>query len=433
MPPVCIYTSIPLANPRRPAVHFGLPSATAPCLHQDLPNREEKMIPTASMTLKQLDMEDLRRLAHLKGPCVTLQIPDSHPGAADSARRAQLRQLTHTAVTALGHFSPAANAESLANALRSFVETIPLGGDAAGGSGFTVFVAPGHEVVFSTPGVPACAVAAAHFHVLPALATASTLKDFYALGLSRKAIRLWHMTPGGCEEVVLPHTVPASLEAADGVDHPDHNLQNRATIGANAGKMNSMRFGTVSDYDSEAEHLNHFFSMVAKGLRDVVKDLPTFLVGTRPDTLAYRRAAHNANLLEDELHENPAHSNPAQVEAKAREAAAHELQRTAETMIKALPEIREKIVSDPVAVYRAASEGRARQLFVAEAARMTAKGAHVAGIHHVVGTQSVAGVHGDDDILNAAAAETLRTGGTVFVLPGEALPVGGSIAAVLRY
>ena len=391
------------------------------------------MISMASTTLKQLDMEDLRGLAHLKGPCVTLQIPDSHPGAADSARRTQLRQLTHNAVTALGHFSPAPEAESLANALESFVETIPLGGDAGGGPGFTVFVAPGHEVVFSTPGVPACAVAAAHFHVLPLIAAAGAPKDFYALGLSRKAIRLWHITPGGCEEVALPSTVPASIEAAEGVDHPDHNLQNRSTVGANAGKMNSMRFGTVSDYDSEGEHLNHFFSMVAKGLRDVVKDLPTFLVGNRPDTFAYRRAAHKANLLEDELHENPAHCSPAQVEAKTREAVASELQRQAEHAIKPLAEIRERIVGDAAAIYGAASEGRAHQLFVAGAARMTAKAAHVTGTHHVVGAQPVAGVHADDDVLNAAAVETLRTGGTVFVLPGEALPGGSSIAAVLRY
>jgi hypothetical protein len=237
----------------------------------------------------------------------------------------------------------------------------------------------------------------------------------------------------------LPHTVPASLEAAEGADHADHNLQNRASIGSNAGKMNSMRFGTISDYDSEAEHLNHFFGMVAKGLRDVVKDLPTFLVGTRPDTLAYRRAAHKANLLDDELHENPAHCTSSQVEAKARAAVAHELHRKAEHAIKPLAEIRERIVGDPAAIYRAACEGRAFQLFVAEDARVTAKAAGIAGTSRRAETKPaaepipVAAVHAGDDILNAAAAETLRTGGTVFVLPGESLPAGGSIAAVLRY
>jgi Bacterial archaeo-eukaryotic release factor family 3 len=371
--------------------------------------------------LKQLDLEELRRLAHIKGPCVTLRVPDSHPGAADSARRAQLRQLTQTAVNELGHLSPAKTAESLADALRGFVETIPMGGDASGGPGFTVFVAPGHEVAFATPGVQPSAVAATHFDLLPLLAAASAPKDFYALGISRKAVRLWKLTPHGCEEVALPSTVPASIEAAEGVDHPDHHLQNRSTIGSNAGKMNSMRFGTVSDYDSEAEHLHHFFGMVSKGLRDVVRDLPVFLVGTRPDLLAFRKASHGGMLFEDEWHENPAHCSPAQVEAKARAAAAGELYRQAETAARQLPEIRQKIENDPAAIYRAAAEGRVHNLYVADSEGMAASTAHIDGLH------------ANDDVHNAAAVETLRTGGTVFSLSGAGLPGGGVIAAVLRY
>lgn len=372
-------------------------------------------------TLKQLDLEELRSLAHIKGPCVTLNIPDSHPGAADSARRNQLRQLTHTALNELGHFSPAKEAAPLATALQRFVETIPMGGDAGGGPGLTVFVAPGYEVAFSTPGVEACAVAATHFQVLPLMAAACAPKDFYALGVSRKAIRLWHVTSRGCEEVALPSNVPANIDEAEGMDHPDHNLQNRSTIGGNAGKMNSMRFGTVSDYDSEAEHLHHFFVLVAKGLRDVVRDLPIFLVGTRPDALAYRKAARGANLFESEFHENPAHCSPAAVESKARAAAAEEFHNRAERAAQSLPEIRHKIVDDAAAVYEAAVEGRVHHLFLPEHAAMAAAVAHVANLH------------GNDDLHNAAAIETLRTGGTVFTLPGSTLPSSGSIAAVLRY
>jgi hypothetical protein len=308
-------------------------------------------------------------------------------------------------------------AESLANALKTFVETI----DTGGGPGYTVFVAPGHETALLTPGVASSAVTAEHFHMLPLLAAAGAPQDFYALGLSRKAVRLWHVTPSECEEVALPHTVPGSLEAADGVDHPDHNLQNRSTIGANSGKMNSMRFGTVSDYDSEAEHLYHFFALVAKGLRDVVKDASIFLIGTRPDTRAFRRAAHAANLLEAEWHENPAHCSPSEVELHARAAAAKESFRRAERAIQPLPEIREKITGEPAAIFRAASDGRVHQLFVAEGARMTASAAGVSELHP------------GDDVFNAAAVLTLRTGGAVFVLPGDTLPTGGPITATLRY
>jgi hypothetical protein len=380
--------------------------------------------------LKQLDMEELRKLAHLQGPCVTMQVPDSHPGAAGVPRTTQLRQLTQSAIESLGNLSRTPRTEFLASALRAFVETI----DDAGGPGFTVFVAPGLETVFATPGVQASSVASRHFNVVPLLAAAAAPKSFYALGLSRKTIRLWHVTPRECEEVVLPHSVPASLAAAGAVDHPDHSIQNRSTVGSPGtrhgnGKVNSMRFGTVSEYDSEAEYVHHFFGLVAKGLKDVVQDAPLFLIGTRPDTLEYRRASHAADLFEAEWHANPAHCTVAEVEKEARIAAAKEAYNKAETALQHLPEIREKIAVDPASVFQAASEGRVHQLFLAEAARGQFPTGHNGA--------SQAALSPGEDMLNASAVETLRTGGTVFVLPGETLSTGAppesSVAAVLRF
>jgi len=363
-------------------------------------------------TPRQLDLEDIKRLAHANGPCVTIHIPDSHPGSAEAPRRIQLRQLAHSALEMLGNMSRTPGAPPVAAALGKFVETIDMGG----GPGYTVFVAPGHEMVFSTPGVDAGVFAGGNFHLLPLIAKAAAPKDYYALGLSRKSVRLWHVTPEDCEEVALPHTVPANIEAAAG-DHSRHNLQNRSTVGANAGKMNSMRFGTVSDYDSEAEYLAHFFGMVAKGLYDVVRDAPVFLIGTRPDTLAYRKVAHGANVFEAEWQENPAVCTTAQVDVEARAAAANETYRKSEVAVHALPEMRNKIVNDPVATQRAAAEGRVRDLFIAEKARLT---------------------EGDsrptrDEALNAAVVQAFRTGAAVHILNGETLPGGGTVAAVLRY
>jgi hypothetical protein len=375
------------------------------------------MTAMAQTTLKHLDLEELRRLAHQYGPCITLQVPDAHPGSTEGSRRAVLRQLTQRAVDGLGNLSRTPGAASLASALKSFAETIDVGG----GPGFTVFFAPGMEATFLTPGVEASAVAAGRFHLVSLLATAAAPRNFYALGLSRHAIRLWHITPFGCEEVVLPHSVPASLEAAGAFDRPDHDLENRSSVGPGTGAMRAMRFGTLSDHDSEAEYLHHFFSRVAKGLRDVIQDAPVFLAGTRPDTLAYRRAARGVAILNAEWHCNPEHCTTSEVEAQARLAAAQEFHRKAETAIQPLPEIPEKIAGAPASIFRAASEGRVHQLFLAEAARMHASAARVADLYP------------DEDVFNAAAVETLRTGGTVYVLPGQTLPTGGAMTAVLRY
>ncbi len=377
-------------------------------------------MPATNVPLKQLDTEELRRLAHLQGPCVTIQVPDSHPGASDMPRTALLRQLTQRAIEGLRNLSRTTRADSLAAALRAFVETI----DDAGGPGFTVFVAPGLETFFATPGVQASSIAAERFHMVPLLTAAAAPKNFYALGLSRKTIRLWHVTPFDCEEVVLPHSVPASLEAAGGFDRPDHDLESRSNVGPGTGQMHAMRFGTLSDHDAEAEYVYHFFGLVAKGLKDVVQDAPVFLIGTRPDTLEYRRAAHAARLFDAEWHANPAHCTVAEVEREARLAASKEVYRKALAAIQPLSEIRDKIAGDPAAVFQAASEGRVHQLFLAEGARSAP-------------TAQASALSPGEDVFNASAVETLRTGGTVFVLPGETLPTGGptgsAIAAVLRY
>ncbi len=384
-------------------------------------------MPAMNIPLKQLDIEEVRRLSHLQGPCVTIQVPDSHPGASDVPRMAQLRQLTQQAVDGLGNLSRTSRAASLATALKGFIETIEDGG----GPGFTVLVAPGLETIFATPGVRASAVASEHFHIVPLLAAASAVKDFYALALSRKTIRLWRVTPFDCEEIVLPHSVPASIDVAGAVDHPDHRIQNRATVGSSgsggAAKVNSMRFGTVSEYDSEAEYLHHFFGLVAKGLKDVVQDTPVFLIGTHPDILEYRRAAHGAHLFEAEWHANPAHCTVAEVEEQARIAAAKEVYTRAEAAVELLSETRERVIVDAPAIFKAASEGRVHQLFLAESAQAKA-----------VPAQPGATLPGPGgDIFNASAIETLRTGGSVFVLPGEVFPIGdraaSPIAAVLRY
>lgn len=375
------------------------------------------MIPMAHTTLKHLDLDELGRLVHVQGPCVTLQVPDSHPGTTEGSRKATLRQLTQKAVEGLGNLSRKPGAASLANALKSFVETIEVGG----GPGFTVFFAPGMEAMFATPGVSASAVTAGRFHMVPLLALAAAPRHFYALGLSRNTIRLWHVTPSGCEEVVLPHSVPASLAADGAFDKPDHDLENRSSVGPGTGNMHAMRFGTQSDHDSEGEYVHHFFGRVAKGLRDVVQDAPVFLIGTRPDNLAYRRAARGAAMLDAEWHCNPEHCSVSEVEAQARLAAAKEFYRKAEAAIVPLPEIAQKIAGEPAAIFTAASEGRVHQLFLAEAARMQASAAHVADLF------------ADEDVFNAAAVETLRTGGTVYVLPGDTLPTGGAMTAVLRY
>lgn len=82
--------------------------------------------------------------------------------------------------------------------------------------------------------------------------------------------------------------------------------------------------------------------------------------------------------------------------------------------------------ADPAAILPAAHDGRIDTLFLAEGADLWGRyddAAHAAAIHEER-------KDADEELLDAAAVETLRRKGDVLVMPRDALP-GGSIAAAL--
>jgi hypothetical protein len=112
-----------------------------------------------------------------------------------------------------------------------------------------------------------------------------------------------------------------------------------------------------------------------------------------------------------------------EVQARACDAALDEYHRAGQQALASLDEVREKILGEPERALAAAAEGRVRHLFVAQGVRAPAS-------PDQGGAQWL---YPGEDLLNAAAVETLRTGGEVFTIPGEKLPGAVSIAAVLRY
>lgn len=394
------------------------------------------MIITANSPLKTLDAQELSQLARHQGPCVTIQIPDVHPGAAAGSRPAYLRQLTQEAAQTLRdlHRSPQVGGlvkdglvkdglaqEGLARSLEQLDILLESG---HGGPGITILAAPGVEMVYQTPGVaPERITIASRFHILPLLATALAPREFYVLGLSKKQVRLWRYSHGICEERKLPPGVPANLEAAGGYYPPDHALKNHSTAGPSAGTMRGVRFGTSSDRDSGGEHEHHFFALIAKGLKETLDGAPVFLIGVREELAECRRAMKQLRIFRSEWHTSPQHCSLAEVQVHARAAAMSEYQRVGQHALESLPEVREKLMGEPERILKAAAQGRVRCLFVAQGARAPASPTQAKDD----------GLYAGEDLLNAAAVETLRTGGEVFTIPGDELPGAVPIAAVLRY
>jgi len=172
--------------------------------------------------------------------------------------------------------------------------------------------------------------------------------------------------------------------------------------------LRGVRFASSGDQDSNAVYLRHFFGLVDRGLKEMLNGEPLFLAGVREELALYRKTAKYSHIFESECHGNAEHSSLDQVTKHAAAGATREYRLAADRAVQSLSEMPHKIVEDAGAVLKAATEGRARQIFIAED-----------------GTPKEA--------LNAAVVEGLRTGADVFTYPGKELPGFGAIAAVLRY
>jgi Bacterial archaeo-eukaryotic release factor family 3 len=370
---------------------------------------ENIMTPAINITSKLLNIDDLKLLSQHTGPCVTISIPPNLPGAGGGTRHADLRHLTQIAVAQLGHLNrpeAAKTSANLAGALELLAATLD---DGHGGPGLTLFGAPGFTAAYETPGVRAHAVTVGdHFVLLPLVAAAKTPSHFFVLGISKNKPRLLHYSNGRVEELALPASVPVSLEAAGAFDEPEHTMDSHSPAGPSVGGLRGVRFASSGDQDSNAVYLRHFFGLVDRGLKERLNGANLFLAGVHEELSLYRKTAKYPHIFESECHGNAEHASLDQVAKHAAAGALREYRLAADRAFQALPEKSHKIAGDAGAVLRAATEGRVRQIFVAED-----------------GTPK--------ETLNAAVVEGLRTGAEVFTYPGTELPGFGATAAVLRY
>ena len=364
------------------------------------------MAPVINITSKPLNIDDLKLLSRHTGPCITISVPAYQPGTGGGTRHAHLRNLTQNAAEQLGHLNRSDVGNDLVSSLELLAATLD---DGHGGPGVTLFCAPSFTAAYETPGVPADVVTVGdRFDLLPLVAPAQTPRRFFILGISKNKLRLFHFAHGSADELALPAGVPVSLEAAGAFDEPEHSMDSHSPAGPSVGGLRGVRFASSGDQDSNAVYLRHFFGLVDRGLKETLNGEPLFLAGVREELSLYRKTAKYPHIFESECHGNAERSSLDQVAKHAAAGALREYRLAADRALQTLPDTPHKIAGNAGAVLRAAAEGRARQIFVAEDG-------------------------GPKEALNAAVVEGLRTGAEVFTYPGTELPGFGAIAAILRY
>lgn len=346
----------------------------------------------------------LARVAAQAGPCLTVLVPDRHPGAPESPQRTQVRILVDAA---LHKTNDAAWASKVRAAVEDFsARSIPEGG----GAGFALYATAEGVQAYGAPGSAARAVVAGHPIVLPLLDAEASAKELWVLGLSTKHIQLHEYVGGTAQAVALPGSVPANLDAA-GHFHVGGEPGQSNTPGGKGG----VRFGTSGMRESAHDSIQHFCALIDRGLHTLLAGRPLLLMGVKEEIAAYRRVSHYDSLLHSEVDGSVDTLTPAQIATHAQRAALDEYRRMGAEVLGEFREMRDRAraLDDAHSVLDAATNGRVHKVCLR------------------AGTELL-GANGED-VLNAIAVETLRKGGEVYLLPPTEMPVTQTVCAILRY
>jgi hypothetical protein len=313
------------------------------------------------------------------------------------------------------------------DALLAPLEELSAGPAMQGGGGDSVlFGSPAGLWGFRLPTpVNERLVVATHPHIAPVLPNVGPDREFYILALSKKHLRLGRCQDGQCVEVPLPVSIPASLEEFGGFDQPDHTLEGRSAAGPSTGQMRGVHFGTSSEQADG--HLHDYFRLIDRELTPMLGGAPLVLAGVRYELAAYRAAAKYPRLLEA-APESPERLAWPELERHAHRAIVANQALEAKLALDYLRETprRDHVLEGVREVLEAAHQGRVHKLLLA-------KGAEKQDLLGPLYPMGPARIEGAQDLVNAAAVETIRAGGEVHVLDPQQLGGSGPVAAILRH
>ncbi len=386
------------------------------------------------MSASTVDPELLLDLtSERKGPCVSIYVET--PGGRDIHQGPlRLAQLLVRAETELAEarVPPGEVAELLAPA-RALLDE-PSAWKRGDGT-LALYAAPGffrqlHARLAATEE----SVVGRRFHVRPLLPLLASPARFYVLALSLNQVRLVEATAEGVRRLPLGE-LGEGFTAAMGYDefYSELQMHSAGASGGGAARRPAIVHGHGdSDEEKLEEDLRHWFRRIAEtiGARALDPHALRVLAATGERAALYLATSRDPLLLTDTLAGSPDRLSDAELAVKALplvEAALAE--RRQEALVRWREMLgSERATGDLATVLRLAPQGRVQALFLPAAAELWGTYEATTGALEL----HVERRHGDEELLERAALETLGCGGDVYEVTETATLDGAPLAALLR-
>lgn len=271
------------------------------------------------------------------------------------------------------------------------------------------------------------------FYVRPLLPSVDELDPYVVLTLSQQRVALFARTHGGLERVtgVTPESFE-KLEAELTVEP-----QVRATTVGGRGRQGVVFHGQGGARDAEKVDLENYLKHVDNSLCTFLQQhLGTRLILAGVDSLTamYRANSHYGGIVEPTLSGNIDHLSAEELRARVEAIASIELHEQRKQKGERIREHDVPTATDPEQILIAAAEGRIETLFIDRDATLYGFFRADQGILKEVHCEPT----GDPsenchDLIEQAAVQVIKTGGTVYAVPANDMPVAKRMAAELRY
>ncbi len=366
---------------------------------------------------------DLRLLATASSPCITIVLPLPNPLELLIRLKNAIRSVTRK----LEDIKPQSS-DTLLEPVRELARTMETEG--VWSNGLIVFRSTDlFRYFFLHQPVRELHAVEERFQIRPLLSALAREQRFHLLALSRRDVRLFHCTRHRIERASIRQVELQNFRAWLATRKPDHVLENRAAAGPSVGAMKAVSFGTNTDREREDEYLAHFFKYIDSAVNTLLRDdtAPLLLAGTEDEIAIYRRLSKHPRLLDQYVHGSPDGLSERELHRRAMDIAMRLCSPSLQSALAEFEKERDKgrVSLDPQSVIKSAWEGGVADLFLSQRAEFIGRWNEQ--------TYQVESGSPGEDLLNAAALQTVLHGGQAFALEGEDMPERHEVAAVLRF